>query len=56
MAEGWGVEIVVAPDKVCPKCMTGALKLKFGGIKGTLYPDGAERPGARPGAPVERSV
>ena len=43
---------MVAPDKVCPKCITGALKLKFGGIKGTLYPDGADRPGARPGAPA----
>jgi len=30
--------------------MTGALKLKFGGIIGALYPVGAERPGARPGA------
>ena len=49
---GCGVDIVVAPDSVCPKCITGALKLKFGGIKGVLYPVGAFRPGARPGAPV----
>ena len=31
-AEGAGVEMVVAPDRDCPKCMTGALKLKLGGI------------------------
>lgn len=44
--------MVVAPESVWPKCMTGALKLKFGGINGVLYPVGAERPGARPGAPT----
>jgi hypothetical protein len=32
--EGWGVDIIVAPESVWPKWMTGALKLKFGGIKG----------------------
>lgn len=53
---GCGVDMVVAPDSVCPKCITGALKLKFGGIKGVaLYPVGAERPGARPGAPKQNS-
>jgi hypothetical protein len=48
---GCGVDIVVAPESVCPKCITGALKLKFGGIKGAL---GAERPGASPGAPTQK--
>ena len=46
--------MVVAPESVCPKWMTGALKLKFGGINGALYPVGAEIPGARPGAPDNR--
>jgi hypothetical protein len=34
MALGLGVDMVVAPERVCPKWMTGALKLKFGGIRG----------------------
>jgi len=38
--------MVVAPESVCPKWMTGALKLKLGGMSGALYPVGAERPGA----------
>lgn len=48
--------MVVAPERVCPKWMTGALKLKLGGIKGVLYPVGAEIPGARPGAPIKKKT
>jgi hypothetical protein len=52
MALGCGVDIVVSPVRVCPKWITGALRLKFNGIKGVVYALGAVMPGASPGAPT----